>query len=1042
MLDYNANFLAELNKGKSDPAVRIHLQEDIFFAEKTSEFDWGSNSAESSVDYASLSGSVILENETTLWVCDSNNDKIYNIQTNGTLISSFATSVFDVSATGIGGISFQPITLPPEGTLWVCDRTTEKVYNIQTDGTHVSEFFKDAFDTLATSMTGVTYTLDDTLWICDSITRKFYNVQKDGTLISSFFKDAFDVNAFGPQGITEHSNGTLWICDSVTDKIYNVQTDGTLISSFSTSVYDVLALAPTGISFSSDGTLWVCDDVTNKIYNIQTNGTLISSFATSVFDVSATALRGISQSFSYKTMGNILTDAIDLGSTPTVDGEWEFADSVPAGTTLTYEAWSSATGVFDIWHEYFPSGRPSPRNRFAYCIDGSDFYLFGGHDGTTHLNDLWKCDLSDSSFPWTELTSGATARQDSTLVVYNGKLYLFGGRDASSYFNDIYEYTISGDSWALKSPSGTLPSIRRNHIAVIYNGKMYIHGGYRTVIGHLKDIHEYDISGNSWTSKTSGATERYGHVAVVSGAKMYVYAGWNTGLGAINSIEEYDFTGDSWATKTAGGTAANLRVAIIHNGKIYVHGGNTGGGQINSTFEYDISGDSWTTVTAGSTARAGHGGVLYGDKLFIFGGDDGSNELDDMWSYGTLGGDAVSIGTVQDGDAITDLKRYYAVRANLGANTNRDETPVLSSIIADFANYLKIRSSIGISALTTTIDLFEESTISQMTVTLALNTVTSSWMATKKPRNKRVRIFIGFNAPGFAADDFEKFYFGTVANADITSADKVKIYIDGLAKDWKEDVPETWETAGDDVTWTNEHPIDVMLDIYNTYLPVRASALLLSSFLDVKAATPGWVVTRTITDNPIEGKKLLEQLRKLMSCFFIPQPDGSVKIKRWDPSEAAVNSFTDLKLMGKNYIGNYRKIINRIFIYYDWAGTGDDTGDFDAVIPGTRPLSKADYGKWETETIKDKWTPVAASSQVQDRITKLLDRYEDPPPRMPATVDLKEMATEEGDIVNITTKRAPSTNMLGILDVRFQVVKKTIDWQGKKLNLELLAVTG
>jgi len=303
-------------------------------------------------------------------------------------------------------------------------------------------------------------------------------------------------------------------------------------------------------------------------------------------------------------------------------------------------------------------------------------------------------------------------------------------------------------------------------------------------------------------------------------------------------------------------------------------------------------------------------------------------------------------------------------------------------------------------------------------------------------------IFIGFLDDGFTDADFEKFYFGTVANVDITSDNKVKIFVEGLAKDWKEDVPNIWEDASDNIVWTDEHPIDVMLDIYRQYLPVRDSALLLSSFYDVKAEIPGWMVTRTITGDPVEGKKLLEELRKLMSCFFIPQPDGSVKIKRWDPSEAAVKAITDTQLMSKNYKGNYKEIINRLYTYFDWGGTGDDAGDFNAVLPATRPDSKADYGKWETETVKDKWTQAAQLSQVEDRSIKLLDRYENPPPLLPVVVDLKNLAIEEGDIIDVTTKRAPSTDMTGISAVNFQVVKKQINWQKKTLNWELLAVVG
>lgn len=979
MLTFNSKFAAELKKGKSDPTTIMHLQESIFFDEKALQADWIANSSENNVDYTPsppVIGDVILASDT-----------------------------------------------PPDeenltGNTWSYLRQVVYVESLRTidiTNIHWQSFKQNA---------GV----------------------KDLGIVKGYFKKSTHGEAWTAKCSIWDSAKTMQYGSTIAVSV--TSTSGEWLSfDFSSQEIDIADSTEYWLKFEAvieylswiDGDTFVQQKYQNT--NVYADGQFDRTGSSPGTDLGDLMFEVSFIGDYYQPNGHITTDNFDLGSVPTVNGEWKIGDVVPSETSLTYEGWSSATGVFDIWNEYFQTGSyPSARQGFASCIVGDDLYMFGGYDGSGLLNELWKCDLSSVGKIWTQLTSGATTRDNTTLVADGGKLYVFGGWNGSTGLNDLYEYTISTDSWFLNSPSGTPPAARRGHIAVVVSGKMYIHGGLTSV--HQKDIHIYDISGNSWASLTSGNTERYGHIAEVSGGKIYVYAGWNTSTGALNSVEEYSISGDSWVNKTSGGTAANLRASVLYNDKIYVYGGNTGSGRLSSTFEYDISGDSWTTVKSGATARSGHAGVLHGDKMYILGGYDGTAEIADLWSYGTLGGDAVSLGIVVDGDAITDLERYYRVRASFTSNPVRDKTPILSSITADFAEYLKIDKLKTMSALTTTIDLFEESTISQMTITLALTAATSNWMAVKKPRNKRVKMFIGFNAEGFTENDFEKFYFGSVAAADITSNDEVKISVEGFAKDWKEDIPNSWEDAGDDITWTNEHPIDVMLDIYRQYLPVRDSALVLSSFDDVKAEILDWVVTRTITDNPIEGKKLLEELRKLMSSFFIPQPDGSVKIKRWDPNEAAVSSITDLQLMSKNYKGNYRKIINRLYVYFDWSGSGDDTGDFNDVLADTRAGSKADYGKWETETIKDKWTKSAQITQIQDRSTKLLDRYEDPPPLLPVTVDLKNLAIEEGDIIEVTTKRAPSTDMSGISAKRFQVVKRQINWQKKTLDWELLAVTG
>jgi len=228
-------------------------------------------------------------NETTIWKPTGFTTQTLTYDIGVPLISSFATSVFDVSATSPNGISYAP-----DGTLWIVDTATDKVYNITQTGTLISSFLTSIFDASATDTAGISYASDGTLWVCDVITNKIYNIELDGTLISSFATSVFDASAVAPKGITYALDGTLWICDVITNKIYNVELDGTLISSFATSVFDASAVAPNGVSYALDDTLWISDFFTDKIYNIETDGTLITSFATSVFDASAKQPAGIS----------------------------------------------------------------------------------------------------------------------------------------------------------------------------------------------------------------------------------------------------------------------------------------------------------------------------------------------------------------------------------------------------------------------------------------------------------------------------------------------------------------------------------------------------------------------------------------------------------------------------------------------------------------------------------------------------------------------------------------------------------------------------
>ncbi len=101
---------------------------------------------------------------------------------------------------------------------------------------------------------------------------------------------------------------------------------------------------------------------------------------------------------------------------------------------------------------------------------------------------------------------------------------------------------------------------------------------------------------------------------------------------------------------------------------------------------------------------------------------------------GAFAGEETSLGTVHDGDAISLLKRYYMVKASF-STTNDAYTPVLQSIRASFPLFKTFSDRfslwhepavMGVTSLSSTIDAFQPSTISQITLRLALTKSVSS----------------------------------------------------------------------------------------------------------------------------------------------------------------------------------------------------------------------------------------------------------------------------------------------------------------------------
>jgi len=415
---------------------------------------------------------------------------------------------------------------------------------------------------------------------------------------------------------------------------------------------------------------------------------------------------------------------------------------------------------------------------------------------------------------------------------------------------------------------------------------------------------------------------------------------------------------------------------------------------------------------------------------------------------GAFAGEETYYGVVVDGQVIPSsaLRRYYRVKASL-STTDKSFTPTLQSIKASFATYASYADTVGfgyepavlgISSLTTTIDTFKPSTIGQMTIKLAFIKSLSDWLKTKYPKNKIVKILVGFKAEGFKEVDFIDYFWGQVDDWAISTKDEVSLVVKDYKKEWDIDVPPKWASALDDVTWTAMHPVDVILDLLRNHINVQDSKIDISSFDILRSALPGWQVTRTITKEPEKADALIEELRVLMSAYFIPKADGKISIKRWDPNEAAVVSLTDVNTFNKKWSANAKSLINDVIVYTNWDGTGDDAANFTDIRIGEDLASKSNYNELASKTIKDKWTRTAQSSQIDDLINQILTRYATPPEAIELRTDASLIAYEVGDLVDLSIRMAPSSDMLGVQNLKMQIVRRDMNFKKNSITFGLL----
>lgn len=137
--------------------------------------------------------------------------------------------------------------------------------------------------------------------------------------------------------------------------------------------------------------------------------------------------------------------------------------------------------------------------------------LFGGYNGRSWLNDLWRFDVVSQRWTCLEETSPdilRVAADDETTagigmphgglgissadtrrkrpscrfgyvsVVHDNKLVLWGGFDGQRWLNDMYVFDFSASTWSEINQQGFLPSVR-SCPAWVGDGKyLYIQGGY------------------------------------------------------------------------------------------------------------------------------------------------------------------------------------------------------------------------------------------------------------------------------------------------------------------------------------------------------------------------------------------------------------------------------------------------------------------------------------------------------------------------------------------------------------------------------------
>lgn len=152
----------------------------------------------------------------TLWVVDdpvpgsTQVPTIRRFTTEGDLLpGAIPTSAFDVGATSPQGITVDP----DDGSLWLTDNASDLIYHIDLSGLLLDSFHSPfapgnvdcqgaSISRYNTNPQGITVDRrDGSLWITDRTAQRIYNVDRAGVVLGSFCPNDVDAAALNPSGV-------------------------------------------------------------------------------------------------------------------------------------------------------------------------------------------------------------------------------------------------------------------------------------------------------------------------------------------------------------------------------------------------------------------------------------------------------------------------------------------------------------------------------------------------------------------------------------------------------------------------------------------------------------------------------------------------------------------------------------------------------------------------------------------------------------------------------------------------------------------------
>eukprot|EP00298_Acanthocystis_sp_HF-20_P012255 c19795_g1_i1.p1 GENE.c19795_g1_i1~~c19795_g1_i1.p1 ORF type:complete len:832 (-),score=394.58 c19795_g1_i1:141-2636(-) len=273
----------------------------------------------------------------------------------------------------------------------------------------------------------------------------------------------------------------------------------------------------------------------------------------------------------------------------------------------------------------------APPSRYGHtvCVNGTSFFVFGGHNGNSITNEMntlvhqmWnQCDVRNPN-------QGPSARIGASCSLIGNKLYVIGGAINNRSTNTVYIYQIEKGIWDSPPMYGNPPTALTGHCAVAVGSEIFIFGGGDGE-SPINDLHVIDTSTNKWLKPEVEGNKPEGGIGcsmVAFGMKIVIFGGFGAKQ-YTNDLTILSTSSMAWTHPTQRGdfipTPRVGHSAVMIGSDMYVFGGSFNGVALRETWCLNVKTLFWTKFENEGELpypRFGHTAVTVGNKIYIFGG--------------------------------------------------------------------------------------------------------------------------------------------------------------------------------------------------------------------------------------------------------------------------------------------------------------------------------------------------------------------------------------------------------------------------------------